>query len=203
MACFYRGSGVGTYWHQRDPRKTGFKAHAPNPRVTPDHIMNHIARGIWENSPFISLTTSFGVACSYAAYCGRKIPTEEEPGYVYQVLLSDPLPNSLMLIDPVKKIAERTPEPLVGTPYQHDGLPEFLIGVVSPTKMGEYLTIPYMQPPPSEGIVRTPNLTQYLETFVRALRDSEVLAQGIIPAEAIENRFIVFLDGAKIVTKLG
>lgn len=204
MPLFYRGSGTGTHWHEHDARETGFIADSPRLPPTSNLIMNHIARGPL-GTPFISLTTSFGVACSYAAYFGRErlYPTKENPAYVYQIELNDPLPEDLILVDPVKKISAMTPDPLTGIFYQHDGLPDFLLGVVSPIRMGDYLKTPYIQPPPSAGTVRTPNLTPHLETLVRALRDSEILVRGIIPPENIQNRFLVFVDGTRIVAEFG
>ena len=41
---------------------------------------------------------------------------------------------------------------------------------------------------------RPPNLSLQLETLVRALRDAEILAYGIIPATCVMNCFDVFVD---------
>lgn len=196
MTFFYRGAGVGTYWHKNDARLHGFTAQSPGAQPTVDRLINHIAKGT-VTTPFLSLTRSFGVACSYAAFCGRGTATKDNPGYVYQVELDEPLPAGLQLIDPLKSVAEDAADPL-DPPYQHDGLPDFLLGVVSPTKMGDLLKIPYLQPPPGGGTERTPNLTEHFETLVRVLRDAEILACGTIPAKAIENRFLVFWDGFQL-----
>ena len=41
---------------------------------------------------------------------------------------------------------------------------------------------------------RPPNLFLELETFVRALRDAEILVCGTIPATCVVNCFDVFVD---------
>ena len=79
-----------------------------------------------------------------------------------------------------------------GPPYQHDGLPDFLLGIVDPGNMGHFLAQHAKQPPSSEGTPRSPNLTIELETLVRALRDAEILAHGIIPAICVKNNFDVY-----------
>ena len=102
------------------------------------------------------------------------------------------MPLGLQLLDPVQEVAQMLPSPTsLGPPYQHDGLPDFLLGVVNPSRMGHFLEQHSMQPPSSEGTSRPPNLTIELETLVRALRDAEILARGIIPATCVRNRFEV------------
>jgi hypothetical protein len=64
----------------------------------------------------------------------------------------------------------------------------FLLGVVNPTAMAVHLTAPIRQPPGSTGISRAANLSIELETFVRALRDADVLVVGTIPAACVINR---------------
>ena len=76
--------------------------------------------------------------------------------------------------------------------YQHDGLPNFLIGIADPISMRHFLEQHIIQPPTSGGTPRTPNLTIELETLVRALRDAEILVTGIIPANCVKNSFDVY-----------
>ncbi|MEI7866508.1 MAG: hypothetical protein WCI11_01350 [Candidatus Methylumidiphilus sp.] len=197
MTFFYRGAGVDTYWHEHDARKDGFSAIKPEALRTIDRLIDHISKGT-VTSPYISLTRSYGVACHYAAFLGRARATEQTPGYVYRVEFEDTLPSGLELIDPVKRIAERVPGPLDDPSYQHDGSPDFLLGVVSPSKMKKYLDAPYLQPPPGGRVPRTPHLSAQLETLMLALRDAEILAYGTIPPKAISDRFRVFWDGSKI-----
>jgi hypothetical protein len=180
MALFYRGAGVGTYWHAHDAEKSGFTPQSPGTTPTTAQLMMHIARGT-VRSPYVSLTRSYGVAWNYAVYTSRVRPTRHNPAVVYEVELESPLPRGLELIDPVKEVASGLGDPLVAT-YHHDGEPTFLLGVVDPTRMATYLKAPYLQPPPGGGTPRPPKLTIELETLVRALRDAEVLAVGNIPS---------------------
>ena len=192
MAIFYRGAGIGTYWHSHDARQTGFIARAPQMQPTPDRLMLHIARGT-VNSPFISLTHSYGIALNYANFFGTEIPTPQHPAYVYEIEINEPIPSDLQLLDPIKEVAPILPLPLgINPPYQHDGGPAFLLGVVDPVNMREFLIQQSPQPPASAGTPRTPNLSIALETLVRTLRDAEILAKGTIPAHCVNHRFEVY-----------
>ena len=192
MAIFYRGAGINTYWYLNDPIEQGFVARAPGMTPTTTRQMLHIARST-VNSPFISLTRSYGVAWRYAMVSSEKIPTLRDPAYVHEIEIQEPLPPGLHLLDPVKEVAQMLPPSTSsGPPYQHDGLPDFLLGIVDPGNMGHFLTQHTMQPPSSEGTPRSPNLTIELETLVRALRDAEILAHGNIPGTCVKNRFEVY-----------
>lgn len=129
MAIYYKGAGVGTHWHINDARANGFVAQNPALPPTLNRLMHHIARGA-VISPYISLTHSYGVAWSYAM---SSLPTPANPAYIYEIELNAPLPAELDLFDPVKEIVTSAPFPPVATHYHHDGLPEFLLGVVSPS----------------------------------------------------------------------
>lgn len=192
MAIFYRGAGIGTYWYHNDPVRQGFIARAPGMEPTTSRLMLHIARNT-VNSPFISMTRSYGVAWHYAMSSSTRIPTPSDPAYVHEIEIQEPLPPGLHLLDPVKEVANMLPDPTSpGPPYQHDGLPDFLIGIVDPGNMGHFLRQSSLQLPRSEGTQRSPNLTIELETLVRALRDSEILAHGAIPATCVRNSFDVY-----------
>lgn len=192
MAIFYRGAGINTYWYLNDPIAQGFVARTPKMTPTTTRQMLHIARST-VNSPFISLTRSYGVAWHYAMLSSDRVPTLRDPAYVHEIEIQEPLPPGLHLLDPVKEVAQRLPSPInLGPPYQHDGLPDFLLGVVDPGRMENFLTQYAKQPPSSEGTPRPPNLTIELETLVRALRDAEILAHGIIPATCVKNSFDVY-----------
>jgi len=149
--------------------------------------MEHIARAD-VNSPYISLTRSYGVAYWYTVLFGRTPATKINPGYVYEIELSHPLPPGLQILDPVKEVAMAAPEPLDLVCYQHDGLPDFLLGVMNPMEMGQFLKPLRPKPPPGGG-APIPRLTIQLETLVRALRDAEILAVGNIPATCVRNRY--------------
>ena len=192
MAIFYRGAGINTYWYLNDPIEQGFVARSPRMTPTITRQMLHIARST-VNSPFISLTRSYGVAWRYAMVSSERVPTPEDPAYVHEIEIQEPLPTGLQLLDPVKEVAQVLPSPIsLGPPYQHDGLPDFLLGIVDPGNMGHFLAQHAMQPPASEGTLRSPNLTIELETLVRALRDAEILAHEIIPATCVKNSFDVY-----------
>ena len=187
MAIFYRGAGIDTYWHLNDPTENGFIARAPGVAPTPDRMMQHISRGT-QNSPFISITLSYAVARNYALSSSLDIPTRNNPAYVYEIEFQESLPFGLTLLDPVKRVAQGLPyPPSSGPPYQHDGPPEFLLGVADPINMAHFLEQHSPQPPSSEGTPRPPNLSLELETLVRALRDAEILVHGIIPSICVQN----------------
>jgi hypothetical protein len=187
MPIFYRGAGVGTHWHTNDPRGSGFIPQSPGTVGSISQMMNHIARGS-TNSPFVSLTRSYGVAQDYARLGGRIKPTASNPAYVWEVEITDPLPPGIQLFDPVKDVAATISSPLSSPSYHHDGSQQFLLGVVHPKgKMRRFLKQPYPQPPPGGGTPRSPNLTIELETLVRALRDAEILVLGTVPASCIRS----------------
>jgi len=187
MPVFYRGAGVGTYWYTNDARISGFTAQFPGMVASVNVLMHHVARGTIA-SPLISLTRSYGVAEDYAKNAGRRRPTAHNPAYVYRIEIDDPPPANLSLWDPIKQLATHLPAPLAAA-YQHDGQPNFLLGVVDPLGMKPYLSAPYVQPPPAGGTPRPPTLTIELETLVRALRDAEILAVGAVPAACVTFRY--------------
>ena len=192
MPIFYRGAGINSYWYLNDPMAQGFVARAPGMSPTTTRQMLHIARST-VNSPFISLTRSYAVAWHYAMISSERVPTPENPAYVHEIEIQEPLLLGLQLLDPVKEVAQMLPSPTIsGPPYQHDGFPDFLLGIVDPGRMEDFLTQYAKQPPSSEGTPRPPNLTIELETLVRALRDAEILAHGIIPATYVKNSFDVY-----------
>lgn len=194
MPIFYRGAGINTYWYFNDPIEHGFTARAPEMTATITRLMLHIAQST-VNSPFISITRSYGVAWDYAMLSSERMPTPSDPAYVHEIEIQEPLPPGLQLLDPVKEVAQILPSPTsLGPPYQHDGLPDFLLGVVNPREMERFLVQRSPQPPSSEGTPRPPTLTIELETLVRALRDAEILVRSIIPATCVKNRFEVYYD---------
>lgn len=85
------------------------------------------------------------------------------------------------------EVAAQNANPLISISYHHDGDMNFLLGVANPIGMGAHLTAPAKQPGGSGGTRRAPNLTIELETFVRALRDAEVLVLGPVPAARVIN----------------
>jgi hypothetical protein len=190
MAVFYRGAGLGTYWHGIDARITGFNPHFAGAGRTIVSLVNHIKNGT-TTSPYVSLTRSYSVAWCYAIYCGHSVSSVANPAFVYEVEINDPPPAGLVVLDPVCEIAQSAPSPLSAVSYQHDGLPDFLIGVVDPRAMGHLLATPIKHPPPGGATARPANLSAELETLVRALRDAEILAVGTIPAACVTQKYPV------------
>ena len=189
MAIFYRGAGVGTYWHEKDARTSGFTPKSGGTQHNVDRLMQHVARANVD-SPYISLTRSYGVAYNYAIM-GRTVPSEDTPAYVYEIVISDPIPEGLELLDPIQEVARAAPRPPASISYQHDGDINFILGVVSPSKMEDFLTKPIKQPPRGEGTPRPANLSIELETLARALRDAEILAVGNIPSSCVQSRHAI------------
>lgn len=194
MATFYKGAGIGTHWHTRDSRRVGFTARSPTTNPETEVLIDHIATNA--ASPYISLTRSYAVAWDYAINAGTSIPTLDNPGYVYEIEIDTPLPSGLKLLDPIKEIALNLPDPIDISSegeypfYQHNGLPTFLLGVVSPGDMSHFRMGRQPQPP-GPGLPCPPNLTPQLEAFVNALRDAEVLFHGSIPSYCVKERFEV------------
>ncbi len=150
--------------------------------------MNHIARAS-VTSPYISFTHSFGVARAYGLVGPNGFASTPNPGYVYEIEVSDDTICSAL--DPVVEIATQLAKPWQNPHYHHDGSQTFLLGVVDPVHMLAYLQQQCLFPPGTSGTPRTPNLSLELETLVRALRDSEVLICGNVPASFIRNRYDV------------
>lgn len=191
MALFYRGIGVGTYDYTKDARISGFAPRSPSipSGNTIDILLQHIA-GENTASPFVSLTRSFGVAWSYAVFHSRAVPSNIQPAHVYQIQFPDPLPPSPQLIDPIKDISNALPPPHASLSYQHDGGPEFLLGIAD-SRMKRYRNKNIRIPPNKIGN-RPPNLSNELEALVNTLRDAEVIVMGNIPSNFITNRFDVW-----------
>ena len=187
MATFFRGAGIGTYWHANNALLSGFTAQFPGGAR---NFLNHIRVGT-TNSPYISLTRSFGVAWSYAMG-GHAVPTAANPAYVYEIDISDPLPPGVTLIDPISDLARTLPAPQASFSYQHDGLPGFLLGVIDPSAHSAHLSTPVLVPPPAGAVARPATLSPELEVLVRGLRDAELLAIGSIPQACVIHRHSVF-----------
>ena len=94
MAIFYRGAGINTYWYLNDPMEQGFVARSPGMTPTTTRQMLHIARST-VNSPFISITRSYAVAWHYAMVSSERVPTPEDPAYVHEIEIQEPLPDRI------------------------------------------------------------------------------------------------------------
>jgi hypothetical protein len=190
MPSFFKGAAVGTYWHQNDARTTGFVAHSPGQPHTVNRVQQHVARGSIQ-SPYISFTTSYGIAEDYAIYFGLARPTASSPAYVYEVDLSASMPSALDVLDPMVYVATNAiGSPLANPYYQHDGDSSFLSDVAD--RATTALTQNVKFPPSGPGTARAPIFTIELETIVRALRDSEILMRGVVPSANVVNRWPVY-----------
>lgn len=182
MPIYYRGAGPGSYWDLNDARQIGFRAQAPHLIASTDRLMNHIAQTT-VTSPFVSLSRSYAIAHGYAIVGPQGIATQTQPGYVYEIEVTDPLPLGLALLDPIKELAAALPGPLNQISYQHDGGASVLLGVVLPKEFSQVLTAPY---PQAGGTSTSPvRISQELVTMIRALRDAEILAVGNIPTSCV------------------
>jgi hypothetical protein len=182
MPIFYKGAGPGTHWNVNDATVGGVTAHSPSLSHSPDRVVRHIIGGS-TFSPYTSLTRSYAVAWDYALHAGSLtvVATKATPGYVYVIDIPDPLPPGLVLFDPVVELGGSLSSPGALVSYQHDGSPQFLIGVVSPRRHRRYRVGPCVKAPPApSGPPSAPSPS--LETMVCALRDAEILAMGPIPA---------------------
>jgi hypothetical protein len=190
MALFYKGVGVATFLHPTDLCTTGISPHSPGAGNSVDAMMMHIARAAIR-SPFVSLTRSYGIAYVYAKNTGKVFPTAANPAYVYEVEINDPPPAGVTVYDPIAHVAAQHTNALSNISYHHDGDMNFLLGVVSPATMGAHLLTPVRHPAPG-GTPRPANLSIQVETFTRALRDSEILVYGTIPATCVITRYLIY-----------
>jgi hypothetical protein len=100
----YKGIGVGTYQHALEARVYGFVARYPALMASVSAMVEHITLGNTA-SPFISLVRSYAVAEEYAINSSRIVPSATTPAYVYEIVLTDPLPPTLIIIDPLIELA--------------------------------------------------------------------------------------------------
>jgi len=183
MPIFYRGAGPGSFWQVNDAQLKGFSPHSPGATPSTLRLMHHIARASTQ-SPYISLSRSFGVARAYGIVGPFGFASSASPGYVYELEIEK---GVCTLLDPVVEIVKDLPDPFDNFSYQHDGEQEFLKGIVDGQVAG-YMSV---FPPGSGATPRQPTLNDHLEALVRALRDAEILALGNIPASVVRNRYVI------------
>jgi hypothetical protein len=189
VAIFYRGAGVGTYWHMNDGRLSGLTPTSPGMMHSTDRVIQHVYNGLTQ-SPYVSLSCSYSVALNYAMEAGMMQPTALNPAYVYEVEINDT--HRVHLIDPVKEVAAGAPNPLDSHQYQHNGHPNVLLGVVW-ALLAPLLRVAVVLPPgAATSATHTVNIGPHLWAIVAALRDAEILAIGTIPAACIAKRHSVY-----------
>lgn len=189
MPLFYKGVPANSYHSSVDFRLSGLAPRAPGGARTTNDILSHICDGTI-TSAYISLTRSYAVAEEYA-FTGRAPPTPADPGYVYEILIDDPAPPGVDVIDPMRAIALSQQNALMQNSYHHDGGQNVLLGLVAPVSMGYIRLSPVKDPPMSGRTPRAPYISRELEAMVRALRDSEVLVAGNLPRACFVNRHTI------------
>lgn len=165
MARFYKGSGPGTYYWlpEHDPRIHGFQAPIgapPGPDGAIRHITNYSAP-----SPYVSVTTSYAVARSYAISGPFGLASQTMPGKVWEIQID--VPRSPPPANPTLLIAGQYPDF-----FAHDGDPDLL------------LELARGNPPQGrsvDGFQVNWRVSHELLAIVRALRDAEALADRILP----------------------
>lgn len=175
MPLFYKGVRYGTYWYHH--YTSGFFA----PKFDLDYgndyieIINHIIKpkGSAE-SPFLSITSSYGVALSYA----KRLDVPNLKGLIY-VIESDQ-GAGLRLVDPVKRIAEGLKAP---HDYQHSGSPDCFIELLKKGATGRIENDLFPNPPGSERVKNW--FSDELTAIAFALRDSESLVLTEIPSDCV------------------
>jgi hypothetical protein len=198
MPRFYKGMGVGTFHQTTDLRTIGINSWMPSSLYNVNTVMQHIARGT-TTGPCVSLTRSYSVAEEYAIDASRAFPSSSTPVYVYEISIPAPPPTGVRVVDPVFMVASHHNNALASPSYHHDGDMNFFARSCRPHRngyisfgMGTYLRSPIRAPKGSATTLRPANLSIELETFVRAMRDAEVLVLGAIPSMHVINRYDVF-----------
>jgi len=183
MPTYYKGASIGTYWHTNDASVTGLYAVRPGAGVFVGGAISHILTNS-AVSPYISLTKSYEIALNYALLTGvaGQIPTRGNPAFVYEVFFDATLPPGVQLFDPVETIVSATARAAFGM-YQHDGGPDYLLGIINSRRFGKTLLRPRITP--SGPDITSPILTPELKSIVRSLRDAELIATGVIPVANI------------------
>jgi hypothetical protein len=179
MPLFYKGVAYGTHWYDKYDSRHGFWAPKPEKLDEDLEIINHISNGGSAQSPFLSVTTSYGVALSYAKNKQLVNGTILELEGLIYVIDSDQEPG-LRIIDPVKRIAEGLKAP---HDYHHSGSRNCLLELIEPGVTGLKEEVLFPKPPGNQGVET--HFSAELKTMVYALRDSEILIFGEIPASCI------------------
>jgi hypothetical protein len=187
MARYYKGAGVGTFWHANDARLAGFTPAAGGRPASTDTIKDHIVNQLVKRGPYISLTRSWEIAECFATYGGNIYPTKTSPAYVY--VIDIPNSSAASLIDPVQELAAALGTLFASQSYQHDGGQDVILGLADSANFGHVLARPIRMQgnPTGQG----PAITRDLHAFVRALRDAEILVKGAIPKNCVTDRIDV------------
>jgi hypothetical protein len=178
IPILYKGAGPGTHWHVNDARIGGFTT--ANMAATSNALLRHITNYSYP-SAFLSFTTSFAIARSYALTGPAGPASSANPGRVYEVDLST-LATVPTLTDPIVGISQATNGALA---HSHDGAGMLIVEVARGMQQ-------YSPGHHSGGGTRIPSVSQSLKALVFAIRDGEVLLGVNVLAAAIVNRHDVY-----------
>jgi hypothetical protein len=186
----YRGAAPGSYWEINDARQTGFTVRgALRSNQPPDlsAMVTHIS-GTTKFSPFVSLSRSLLVAQDYCRIGGEDALSQARPGHIYTIdttlmALGNLIDPVYLLIAEEQRIDDRTLANLT-----HRGPQELLGWVANNIATLNALLPSWSARYPRDFNVQTIAVSESFKALVWALRDSELLAYGGIPASAIVGR---------------
>jgi len=178
----YKGAGPGSHWCQQDARISGFVAGKPGATSLGD-LVQHIAHGVSHASAYISFSSSYDVAWTYACSGPRGEATRTNHGFVY-VVDTEKAPPGSPFVYPAQELSGR-PEDLT-----HDGSPNLALGILEPFRYRYFLQTPPLRRgnPPTH---QPPSFKQELKALFFALRDSEVLVHNRLDKACIVGREVI------------
>lgn len=181
LPYLYKGAGPGTHWHQTDARLQGFRA----PRAatgTLNFLLSHIT-AYSQASPYTSFSTSFAIARSYALAGPKGAATKANPGHVYVVDLQQLPPGAhVKVVDPLAEVIGALNGSLA---HDHNGD----VGLMAQLAMG----LPLLATTPGRFNKAAPlRVTHQLQVLINAMRDAELLVEGMLAPAAVIDRDDVY-----------
>jgi len=178
IPTLYKGAGPGTHWHVNDPRLSGFTVGAM--ANTANRVIGHITNYSFP-SAYLSFSTSYAIARSYALTGPVGVASSAGPGYVYEIDLSA-IATAPALVNPISIISGAAS--LAGA-HEHNGagtlIAEIAVGLPTPSLAHQ-----------CGGLMLTPSVSAELRALIFAIRDAEVLISGSVLAGAVVNRHSVY-----------
>lgn len=178
-SILYKGAGPGTHWHSNDPRAAGGFTISPMP-ATSNGLRRHITNYSFP-SAYLSFSTSFAIARSYALSGPSGVATPAQPGFVYEIDLPA-ITAPPALIDPVRDISTTSNGALA---HGHDGSGALIAEIANGTS-------PLSHAHQCGGAMLAPAVSQQLRALIFAIRDAEVLLGSNVLAGAVVNRHSVY-----------
>lgn len=183
MGRFFKGSSPGSFYSrpENDPKVQGLQA---RPISLPGHdaIVRHITN-YSNQSPYVSLTTSFAVARAYALAGGRRGPASKaNPGIIWEIDIPDD--NKVPLTYPAQVLATNSSANLL-----HDGEQDLL----SKLALRQAHLPAKIKPNPDalQEFQVNWKVPSELLALIYAIRDAEVFAERV-PAVCVINRHDVW-----------